>query len=361
MSRCPWRLAVWIGIGLIQTSSAGITEDLAKLRQVYESELTKISVQYSETRLFEDYTNAVVSAMIKAQVAGDLATLVEARKELDRARQEISIPNARATALSEPLAVTQTLFRNRRDQLNTERSGRVIRLTELYQTRLSNMVKALVKANQVDDAMAVQTEIDRILTSETVVAAAATQALVATTATSVATPAALSGPPERTFRSRKDVPAAGTKPDPWTLTALGIEKGDRVTITARGTWKCLYGQVLGPAGGSYGNYSSTHRVVRTGPDNVTTSTYTYASSSSYVNSYAQYPDIAYGALVARIGNNGRVRAVGERLSFVSDEKGFICFGCNVREHWDTRKLCSGTIAVEVEVARGGPSQVASNQ
>jgi hypothetical protein len=335
---------------------ADLEAELAGMRQVYDAELAKIKAQCSDETLLVEYTNAVVTAMSKAKSEGDLSAYMEAKKEIERVKRDRSVPAESAVGMSRAIAAAQASFQARRARAYTELNGRILRTFRQYEAQLGAKVKALVKADRMDDAVSVQAEIDRVRDSDVVRACEFAEASGVFTQPETAE----RSPPVaavRTSRSQKDIPATGTRSSPWTLTTVRVERGDKVVISAKGTWRCgRWGESLGPAGYTTPSYSQSH-VVRSRGGDLTTSTVVYANSGSYYYGNRQVPfqGNPYGALLVRVGSAGQVRTVGERLTFVSDEFGVLSLRCNVTDDWDQRKACEGSMTVTIEASRGGGS------
>jgi hypothetical protein len=132
------------------------------------------------------------------------------------------------------------------------------------------------------------------------------------------------------LRSNKKIDIRGGRfTGGWNRVPIQIKLGDKVEITASGTWRPgNYRASCGADGLSIGSYSSSY----------------YLRHDKNLN---------YCALVYKIGANGTVALVGGKLSFTADAAGLLFLDTNMSGERNYRKGSKGALDVKVVVTRGG--------
>jgi hypothetical protein len=106
---------------------------------------------------------------------------------------------------------------------------------------------------------------------------------------------------------------------------IQVQPGDKVIVRAGGTIS-----------------RSTSRIYTSAPD-----------GNSRFGTFSQDPPILGGALVARIGNSGKILKVGSSSTFVAKQSGMLRFAIGMRPEFVGRYQFNGKYNLSVQVVRGG--------
>ncbi len=116
-----------------------------------------------------------------------------------------------------------------------------------------------------------------------------------------------------------------------TSTRIKVKKGSRIRVEAQGKWRCgSRGEMVGPEG--YENNQKFYRYYLPGS-----------------NARKILKDANYGALLAKIGKNGKPVATGKKTEFTARSEGILYFEPNEPNEGDARKDNSGTLTVRVMI------------
>lgn len=146
---------------------------LASLKAVYEQEAAKIESEYQKGSLALEarYPQDLNTLKARGQKAGDLNAVMAVDAEIRRFDAERSIPDAAAPGLPDDVLALQASHRKAREDLDRSRSTKTLSLVKLYLRRLEDAKKSLTMEGQLDEALAVNAEIDVLRSSPALMAA----------------------------------------------------------------------------------------------------------------------------------------------------------------------------------------------
>lgn len=133
-------------------------------------------------------------------------------------------------------------------------------------------------------------------------------------------------PDPRIVRKTLVVPANATN---W-VTVADIKAGARLAIAAEGTWSCAGSAPIGPEG--YPNNEANYKI--------------YMNPADYPR---QAPSASYGALIWRIGPEGRSTGVGHSLRTTVDQSGELQLDINQSPDAKARAANTGSLTVTVNI------------
>lgn len=300
---------------------------IEELRAIYDQQLERAQSDYSSETVMAEYAAQLEASAKAAQEAGDLMGLLALQKEQERIRTDKTIPTQATPNTEKRLVSVREQYGRKLAEIGMLRDRKIQDLALQYVQKLKAEGSALVKSGDIEGAVRMRDEQQRVESSPEVVAAQFGVASAPSSpadgegAAAAATTSTTDGGAQ-TAKSRKRVSARGSMTGGWTATATRVAEGEKVSVSASGRWQCFrMGAPCGPEGYPYRRWNT------------------------------QFEDANYGALLCRVGSAGKVRAVGERLEFEADATGVLQFYCNVREDPDVRKQCSGDMDVEIEVVR----------
>jgi hypothetical protein len=322
-------------------SAGGVTkktDELAQSRLKYTEALRRADEKRDQglADLNRTFERLLATRESECMAKGDLDATLAVRAERARFAKEKSVPAAAEGGIHAEVASLRTRYDKSLRDLVLQRHRETLQVTDAYTNQLVNLRASLTRQGRLDEAKAVNIELDFVLTDQTVRTA---REAVTKTEPASSTPVRKPPPtaPERVkvARTLKVVDPRGTLSDTWTSVPINLKEGDVVTVEASGTWTAPdVSASCGPAGHVY-----------TGP---------YAGAMFYPRySYVQRPlmDLPYAALILRVGRAGKVRAVGERLCFTNDTPGMLAFDMNAKQDRKHRTACTGSMKVTVEVQR----------
>jgi hypothetical protein len=148
-------------------------DELATARNTYESALSQIETE-SSSKLKSwpaQYVKALKALQQKMQSSGDLDGWTAVNNEIERFKTDKRI--RKSSIVSEPaeLASLQSSYRDAVEKMTSEKNQGICRLTKVYLSRLNGMKRNLTVAGKIDDALAVNAEIERVKSSPTVMEA----------------------------------------------------------------------------------------------------------------------------------------------------------------------------------------------
>ena len=138
---------------------------LVKYQKIYTSSTKRIEAGHLR-RLAEGdkaYAAAVGGVVASTRKAGDLEGLLAARAEKERFEEEHKVPEADSASLHTALVQARLQHRKAVGESGRIRDKESQELLSMYATRLEALKKEHVLANQIQDALAVKTELDKIL------------------------------------------------------------------------------------------------------------------------------------------------------------------------------------------------------
>jgi hypothetical protein len=142
-------------------------DELTAARDTYDEALSKIETE-SGRKLKTwpaQYTKALQSLQQKMQSSGDLDGWTTVNGELERFKSEKTIKKSNIVSEPAELASLQSSYREAVDKVSSEKNEGICRLVEVYVTRLETMKKSLTVGGKIDEALAVNAEIDRVKSS----------------------------------------------------------------------------------------------------------------------------------------------------------------------------------------------------
>lgn len=147
----------------LPAAQSGEISELLEYRKAFQAALFEVDVltQEEAKRLKEQYKEALKRQEKELQEKGDLKGILSLRAEIDTLATE-AIPAARPDP--DPAAQFREVYL---DSLKEIEAGRIEKRKEkaaTYETLLAKLVLSLTMAGRVDDALAVQTEIDSLPT-----------------------------------------------------------------------------------------------------------------------------------------------------------------------------------------------------
>lgn len=320
-------LAAWVASAVLAADDG---DPLPKLQALYRSEMERIEADSRKEKEAAAYGRILERVSDQLARSGDLEGVLAVKAERARLLKEKTIPTDASADLPPAIREARASHRRRLDEVEFDRFKRIATLAEQYTARLDALKTQLTRDGKIERATAVKSEADRVKASPEVTSA---QFALADKASRekpgpVVTPAPKPEPSGatpgfKTITAKKRVQAGGNMTSDWTPTALRLEPGDIVTVSASGLWKCTYETLsCGPEG-----YTFRYRP------------------------WAQEAEIPYGALLAKVGPGGAVMAVGKELCFTNQAAGLLYLDANVKTDRALRKECSGALDVSIEVKR----------
>lgn len=138
--------------------------EVDSLKNIYDSNITAIDNEFGgKLRAWpDDYLKDLDTLQKKMQKAGDLDGWQAVNNEVIRFKSERSIPTSVLTAPASDLQSIQKKFQILSVGIETEKSRRILALTEKYVARLTSMQKNLTVSGKIEDALLVNSEIKRV-------------------------------------------------------------------------------------------------------------------------------------------------------------------------------------------------------
>lgn len=148
------------------TSSA----TLLKLRGVYDKELEKVDEKYAEEMklLPQQYLSLLLKLERAYQNAGDLKPLIAVREERDRFNKSKSLKEIVVAKAPAKLAELQQQFLKDCEDIPVNRARRILDLNQKYVAALDDLQRELTKRGEINQALAVMGEIERVQADEKV-------------------------------------------------------------------------------------------------------------------------------------------------------------------------------------------------
>ena len=145
---------------------------LDSLKVVYEQATAKIESDYEQgvSALDTRYPQDLNALKARVQQAGDLNGVMAVDAEIRRFETERNIPDAAAPGMPDNLLALQVAQREARAALDRDRNTKTVALVKLYLRRLEEAKKSLTMAGKLDEALAVNAEIDRVKSNPAVMA-----------------------------------------------------------------------------------------------------------------------------------------------------------------------------------------------
>lgn len=144
----------WLTWGTLAAEEKGPSGD--RLRFVFAVELAEAFKPLGE--LETNYQNALKREEDRAKSVGNLETLLAIRKELEGFRAG----PAKEIATREELRKLREIYDKERTRLLGEINTAVTKKAQTYQTKLSELMTELTKADQIDEALELKKEIERL-------------------------------------------------------------------------------------------------------------------------------------------------------------------------------------------------------
>lgn len=240
---------------------------LAGLKAVYDQQAAKIESEYAQNlgALDARYPRDLNTLKGRAQQAGNLNGVMALDAEMRRFESERSIPDAAPPGLPDDLLALQAAHRKARADVARDRGVKTLALVNLYLQRLEDMKKSLTMAGKLDEALAVNTEVERVKASPAVMAAdfaAAAAGDAAAAGVSVATnAAAAAGPAVADLKLPAGVKVyEGNAPgaDSVTMKSQSLSPTSRARLARKLAASVSMGESGGPSRSSYSSmYSSS--------------------------------------------------------------------------------------------------------
>ena len=192
------------------------TGELASLRKIYEQALKKIQNDYT-TREIEwprKYVKALKVYQGEKQKKGDLEGWSAAEKEIKRFEGVRQIPEDALVAGPRDLEALQVKYRNLRASYKLTKCRKISALSGKYVDRLKSEQKKLTRAGEIEGALLVKTEMERVKSTTAVTAAEFEIALAKARKTTETKSSAIIGQPredkppakEKTFKAMEELP-----------------------------------------------------------------------------------------------------------------------------------------------------------
>jgi hypothetical protein len=344
----------------VSALSATKKASLESLRNILDRSLRKIEREYSSLGQRTAYDKSLVARAEEFKAEGDLESLLAINKERERLKNERTVPSLSEENLPGAVVEVRAAYHKRVAETSLAKSRKVVSLANNYVKRLRTMQSRLTREGNLEEAIKVRTEIDRVQGSSDVSAARfVVDAAVADAApvdqTRRVRPGRTTEVPVdkvKVLKGRRKVPAKGDIKADWTRTTMFLKPGDRVSISAKGQWKLP--RITAPCGPEgrqeddyhRGNPTRFVRKFRNGRY------YTEPQARKDPNRDRQDPKITYGALLYRIGRNGEPKLAGRSIKFMAEDTGPLFLDANILTGRKHRGKCSGHMMVEFEVERG---------
>jgi len=344
------------------SAAVDVPSTLALLKSSYESNLLAIVRSDATAECMAIYGKKLDSLAETLQNAGDLDGVVAMRAEKKRLDEEKKVPAESSPDINSAIAKARAEYQQSATKAETDKNRGILALADNYASNLESLKKQFTQQDKIEEATLVKHEIERLHTSAEVTAAQFVIADLASKQPQATTvqPKAVPVQPAETATLKpakymRRIYCKGDSDHGWTKTIQSVSKGDTVTITAKGEWKCIgFDNACGPEGypgEGTGAFTKSHPVRR------------YNRHGSYIvqqnetvrygrNRYLQRKP--YGALVCKVGEEGQVKVVGESLSFTVVEEGPIYLDSNVAPGSTARTGCSGSMTVSVDIQKASP-------
>lgn len=302
---------------------------LASAEKTYKASLVKIDGNHVEAlaNAVLVYRRKMDAFLARSQRAGDLDATLAAKKEKERYTRTRIIPKEPPADLPTALALAQSDYHNAVAKARIDKHKNVLALVDRYTKYLGSIQKKLVSADKLDEAIEIRKAVEEVEKSAPVTAAKFALADSGITSkdtdTTTKPPKDTADPEYETIEYEKKIGSRGGLMNNWSSTTLRLQKGDKVSIKAAGTWQCThYSQPLSPVG--------------------------YAGAVPY----RRDPGTNYGALICKNGSKGAARFVGTGTTFTAAKGGgLLYFDANVLPGRTHRRRCSGELRVSVTVKR----------
>ena len=157
-------LAIFCSLIVNSSAQTTIATEIEALKSIYEQSLSGIDKEYSDkARNWPDeYLKELDVIQKKMQKAGDLDGWQVVNKEVTRFNSDKSIPITSIVATASDLQSIQKRYQVLSSGIETEKSKKIVSLTEKYVSRLATTQKTLTIAGKIDDALIVNSEIKRV-------------------------------------------------------------------------------------------------------------------------------------------------------------------------------------------------------
>ncbi|MDD4872520.1 MAG: hypothetical protein PHR77_18375 [Kiritimatiellae bacterium] len=145
-------------------AQTNISAEIYALRTIFDENLSVIDKEYNDiARTWPDnYAKELDVLQKKMQKAGDLEGWQDVNRESKRFNTEKTLPASAITTISNDLQVLQKRYHVSSSGIDTEKSRKIVSLTEKYVSRLSSIQKSLTMAGKIDDAILVNAEIKKV-------------------------------------------------------------------------------------------------------------------------------------------------------------------------------------------------------
>ena len=203
---------------MIMAASASAS-DLKTYKAIYDKELETIVLAHGMqmTELGRGYANALEGLLVKVRRAGDLDKTTAVMNEIARFVKEKGVPEKPSALLD--IQRFQSHYIKQAAAHDAQKAQKVVVLTSKYDGVLDRLQRELVSAGNLDEAMAIKEERDRVAGSE-IVSAAKKTVMSAVTAS-----------PSTKITSTKKASGAATK-------------GKKLEITVRSDQGTDYGKIV---------------------------------------------------------------------------------------------------------------------
>ena len=134
---------------------------LESLKLSYEKTIAKIESDYTIDMqgMPTTYLNDLQKLQQTLQKAGDLDGFTAVGKEMERFKNEQTIPEEPDAALIEKITLLRTKYRENLAKLALDKDTKIVAAAKQYIDRLTALQKSLTMAGKIDDALAVNVEI----------------------------------------------------------------------------------------------------------------------------------------------------------------------------------------------------------
>lgn len=159
--------------GSVPAISTNAAPTLESMRRDYELSLQKQQAESGVAAIGKgnDYIKSLAALADTLQKAGDLEGLVAAKQEKERFEKEKQVPPQSPAGLPPPVIKLQTDYRKNLAQAETEKYTGLISLTDKYVGQLNALKKQMTVDGQIDEALKMKAEADRVKSSPPVSAA----------------------------------------------------------------------------------------------------------------------------------------------------------------------------------------------
>jgi hypothetical protein len=138
--------------------------DLKTLKDIYTKAIQKVDADCASAAqaLPASYLKELIKHQKTVQAAGDLEGLTTANRELERFKNEQTVPDQPAKSTPEAIRNLQTQYRDAVAKNDLEKNKKTVAVTKQYLENLATMQTSLTKSGNISEALATKAEIQRV-------------------------------------------------------------------------------------------------------------------------------------------------------------------------------------------------------